>query len=99
MDIKTTFGICKNVDLDHMKLYGLNDEDTVCFCFDDYIEQHNEDEYLLFFFELHKDENNKFYFFVEEGLAGGEANIYDADISKEDQEYIKKLYYEYIRRN
>lgn len=98
MDIQTNYGICRNVDIDHMREYlgGIQD-DTACFIFTNAILQVDEDEYLIFGFEVWRGEKDKFKFFVEEGFHGGEAQTYDAGISRAAQEYIKKLYYTYIQ--
>lgn len=99
MDIQTDYGICKNVDLDHMEEYlGGIRSDTACIKFTDPILSVSDDVYLLFFFEVHRDEGDTFHFGVEEGFKGGEATTYKANISKSDEEYIKKLYYEFIKR-
>ena len=98
MDIQTNYGICKNVDYEHMEEYmGGLQPDTACFCFMDFILNVNENVYPLFGYEVWRDKGDEFHFFVEEGFENGEAETYDAEISKTDQEYIKKLYYEYVK--
>ncbi len=89
MTIQTKFGPCRNVDLDHLMVYG---EDS--YIFSDYIVDGMSGCYQLFGFEYHEDDDT-FHFFVEEGFEDGSAETYDAEISKEDQEYIKNLYKEY----
>ena len=52
MVVQTQYGLCNNVDLEHMKPYlgGLGG-DTDCICFTDYIlDVPNSDAYLLFYF-------------------------------------------------
>lgn len=99
MDIQTAYGICKNVDYEHMVEYlGGLQPDTACFSFTDYILSVNENVYLLFGYEVWRDKGDEFHFFVEEGFENGESDTYDAEISKADQEYIKKLYYEYLKK-
>lgn len=99
MDIQTAYGICKNVDYEHMKEYmgGLR-SDTACFYFTDFILSVDENVYLLFGYEVWRDKDDEFHFFVEEGFEDGSAETYKAEISKADQEYIKKLYYEYLKK-
>lgn len=99
MDVQTDYGICKNVDLEHMTEYlGGVSSDTACIMFTDYILNVSEDVYLLFFFEVWRDKGDEFHFLVEEGFKGGEAQTYAANISKSDEEYIKKLYYEFMEK-
>ena len=100
MDIQTNYGICKNVDYEHMVEYlGGLQPDTACFSFTDFILSVNENVYLLFGYEVWRDKDDEFHFFVEEGFENGEAQTYKAEISKADQEYIKKLYYEYLKKH
>ena len=99
MEIQTDYGRCPNVDLEHMKEYlGGISEDTACFCFTDYIVSVDDNVYLLFGFEVHRDQNDTFHFFVEEGFENGSATTYDAGVNVIDQNAIKELYYEYMRR-
>lgn len=49
MEIQTPYGICKNVDIEHLEVY--NDE-TNCYRFSDYIINNGENSYLLFGFEV-----------------------------------------------
>ena len=98
MNIQTEFGICKNVDFEHLKEYA----GYGSYMFSDYILDNDNGSYLLFGFEVHEDEedeNNKFHFFVEEGCEDGSAESYSTELSKVDIEFIKHLYYEYIKRN
>lgn len=97
MDIQTAYGICRHVDIDHLVTYGCNDSSTSTFIFTDYIID-NKYSYLLFGFEVLHDRNNEFRFFVEEGSEDGSADTYKAEISRTDQEEIKKIYAEYISR-
>ena len=99
MSVQTQYGVCNNVDINHIKEYqcGIS-EYTDCFCFTDYISNKSENEYLLFGFEVWKNKANEFHFFVEEGFKEGSSQTYDAEISVADREEIKKIYYEYIQR-
>ena len=97
MNITTNYGICKNVDIDHMQEYlGGIGTDTDCFMFSDLIVNPKPGVYLLFGFEVWKDKENEFHFFVEEGYEDGSSETRDAGIDKASQEYIKKLYYQYL---
>lgn len=100
MVVQTQYGLCNNVDLEHMKPYlGGIGGDTDCICFTDYIlDVPDSEAYLLFYFEVWKDKGDEFHFLVEEGFEDGSAETYTTELSKGDQEEIKKLYYEFIKR-
>jgi hypothetical protein len=99
MEVQTLYGICKNVDIDHLKEYGGVRSDTASFMFSDFIIKATDDGYYLFFgFEVWRDKGDEFHFFVEEGFTDGSADTYDAGISRADAEEIKKIYYEYMSR-
>ena len=96
MDVQTRYGICKNVDLDHLKEY----HGKGCYLFTNYIVDNNNGSYLLFGFEIwenEEDENKKFHFFEEEWFEDGSSDMYPAEISTFDRDYIKNLYYEFIK--
>ena len=99
MEVQTLYGICNNVDLEHMKEYlsGVTD-DTACFYFTDFIVSVDENVYLLFGFEVWRDKGDEFHFFVEEGFDDGSSETRDAGINLADAEVIKKMYYEYMSR-
>ena len=94
MVVQTQYGLCQNVDLEHLKEYAGEGS----YMFSDYIVDNGDKGYLLFGFEVWEDDNNSFHFFVEEGFEDGSAETYKTEISKADQEEIKKIYYEYIKR-
>ena len=77
MDIQTAYGICKNVDYEHMEEYmGGLQSDTACFYFKDFILSVDENVYLLFFFGVWRDKEDEFYFLGEGGVKKGRSRIY-----------------------
>ena len=99
MEVMTEYGLCTNVDVDHMVEYNSDPGTTDCFVFSEHIVDNPDGSYLMFGFEVWKDKDDEFHFFVEEGLKNGCAETHDTELCLIDKAEIKKMYYEYIRKH
>jgi hypothetical protein len=88
MDIKTRFGIAKDVKIEP---YSGHETYTL-----GYINA-GETEYELLGVDAPLDDDPTWRFWVESGDTNGANETNNAEISEEDQELIKKMYAEYIR--
>ena len=88
MDIKTRFGIARNVKIEP---YSGHEAYTL-----GYINA-GETEYDLLGFDAPLDDDPTWRFWVESGDADGANETNNAEISEDDQELIKKMYAEYMR--
>lgn len=98
MDIQTKFGIAKNIKIEP---YG-NGTYTLAYInkrkfipTDE--EPYGEDAYDLFGFDAPIDDDPEWRFWVEFGDFNGESETYNAEISDDDKEKIKQMYYEYMK--
>lgn len=97
MDVVTPYGTCKNVDSKHMTPYLCDiTADTACFCFTDNIFENDKGDYLLFGFEVWRDVDDTFHFFVEEGHANGCSETKAIEIDDTAKAYIQKLFYDFM---
>lgn len=97
MIISTEYGICKNIDLEHLKLYANNK-----YTFVDNYNIYDIHNYLILYFEVWPEEycNNDedpFHFFVEEYDIDGHIYFHKVDLKIDEINYIKRLYNEYIK--
>lgn len=98
MEVRTKYGVCKNVDLEHMLPYGIIDDETDCFMFKDYISENDDGSYRMLYFEVWKSKNgDSFHFYVEENKGDGSSISYGAGLSEEDKNYIVQMYYDKLK--
>ena len=91
MDIQTTFGLVKNIEIKKFT------EDT--FSLGYLKEPNSEGEYTMFGFDMPTQEDPYWRFWVGYGDSNGMYDSNDAGISTEDREEIKKMFYEWIKQN
>lgn len=88
MDIKTRFGVARDVKIEPYSEY-----ETYIL---GYISV-GKTEYDLLGFDAPYEDDSTWRFWVESGDADGASETNDAEISEEDKELIKKMYAEYKR--